>query len=35
MRDWIIETLNTVAFFVLMALVYVLLAMIFPDPSYW
>ena len=36
MRDWIIETLNTVAFFLIMALLYVLLVILTGgDPKYW
>lgn len=36
MRDWIIETLNTIAFFLIMALLYVAMVLITGgDPKYW
>ena len=36
MRDWIIETINTIAFFLIMALLYVVMVMITGgDPKYW
>ena len=36
MRDWIIETINTIAFFLIMALLYVVMVLITGgDPKYW
>jgi len=36
MRDWIVETLNTVAFFLIMALLYVCMVLLTGgDPKYW
>lgn len=33
--EWIREAIATVMFFALMAMVYVMLAVIFPDPTFW
>ena len=36
MRDWIIETINTIAFFLIMALLYVVMVLrTGGDPKYW